>query len=245
MSIPLTVQNLSTKVTDTQMNQMVAGLSGLLTTFCNDWSIKPVKIVCINMNQKPATKLCVYLMDTPDVNTALGYHDEKNGMPYGKVFVDPILSNGGAVLLGSPNANVPTVAQTLSHEIFELLYNPYCNSWWNMPNTTSLVAAEVSDPVQSNIVRVLVGNTSIGYSDWILPSWSDPQATLGPFNHLNTLTAPFTMAKGGYLIKMSAGKVTNVFGAEVESWVQKLVLKTSRLTTRLAGTTAVPATTSN
>lgn len=233
MSTLLTVQNLSVKVTDAEVSIMTSGLSTLLTIFCSDWNIRPVELITLTKEQTPTTKLCVYIMDVPDVSGAFGYHDVINDSPYGKVFVNPILSNGGATLLGK-NPNAPTVAQTLSHEVFEMLIDLYCNMWWHNLNGRYLVAGEVSDPVQANIVRLQVGTTTVGYGDWILPRWTDSQATTGPFNHLNTLTAPFTMSKGGYLIKMTAGSVNNVFGEAMPGWVQDIKKESSRYLKRMA-----------
>jgi hypothetical protein len=174
----------------------------------------------------------VYILDQPDVQDAAGYHDEKNDLPYGKVFVNPVLENGGAILIGGPSTpNAMTVAQTLSHEVFELLADLYANTWWSLPSG-DLVAGEVCDPVQNNILRVKVGQQIVGYSDWILPKWTDSQAKVGPFNHMKTVSAPFTIDKGGYMITLSGGSVQNVFGELVPQWVQDLKTKSSRLVTR-------------
>ena len=58
----------------------------------------------------------------------------------------------------------------------------------------------------------------VGLCDWVLPSWSNPKGT-GPFNHLNTLKAPFTLDKNGYIIKLTGGSSGNtvslVFGSHV------------------------------
>jgi hypothetical protein len=44
----------------------------------------------------------------------------------------------------------------------------------------------------------------------------------GPFNYLNTLKAPYTMSKGGYMIQYSNGKVSNVFGELVPGWIKDI-----------------------
>jgi hypothetical protein len=48
-------------------------------------------------------------------------------------------------------------------------------------------------------------------SDWILPSWQDVQNTKGPFNHLNTLTAPFQI-KNGYSMQIKNSRVSTIYG---------------------------------
>lgn len=216
------IQNNSTKITDDEMTSMISGLGMLVPTFCNDWGLKTIKISALPKTEKVTTQVCIYMQDAPDVSGVIGYHGQKAGNPYGKVFVNPVLNNGGAVLYNSSVPNGITVAQCLSHEIFEMIIDLYCISWWAMPNGKTLVAGEVCDPVQGNIVRVVIGSTTIGFSDWILPKWTDTQAKVGPFNYLNTLTAPYTMSKGGYMIQYNNGKVTNVYGELVPAWIKEL-----------------------
>jgi hypothetical protein len=91
--------------------------------------------------------------------------------------------------------------------------------WWQL-SSGYLVPAEVCDPVEGNLVRVQVGSVTIGLSDYILPVWSDPQATKGPYNYLNTLTKPFQVAKGGYVALMRNGTVTNILGMEASDYIK-------------------------
>lgn len=82
-------------------------------------------------------------------------------------------------------------------------------------NTGELFAGEVCDPVQNNIVVVtLPSGTNVGVCDWILPGWQDAQNTTGPFNHMNTLTAPFQI-KNGYAMIIKNSKVISVYGETV------------------------------
>ena len=117
------------------------------------------------------------------------------------------------------NNTVPTVAQAFAHEIFEMLVNQNVNIWWQQSNGI-LVPAEVCDAVQGDIVPVKVGSVTVGLSDYVLPVWSDPQSTRGPYNLLNTLTRPFQMAKGGYLVTMKAGVISYVYGQSATPYVQ-------------------------
>lgn len=231
MTTRISVQNLSTKVTDRQVATMCKGLNQLLRTFCTDWSIPPAQVVPLTRTQRPATRLIVYILDDSDTPGALGYHDESGGIPYGTVFANTILQYGGAIL--NATGSMITVAQCLSHEVFELLIDINANVWWYTGQGNTLVAAEVSDPVESNVVRLQVDNTLVAYSDWILPKWMDPQATKGPFNHLNTLTAPFTMSPGGYLIVLTAAGVSYVFGDKLTEARKGMLKDSRRATTKL------------
>jgi hypothetical protein len=209
----IAVINQCTVVTDLDGSKMVSALNSLLPKFCNDWSIPVVTAVYIAKGATyiPTNMYYIYLSDNSDSLDALGYHDITSDLPYGKVFAKTILSGGG-VLLYESTLKKPTVAQALAHETFELIIDPRCNIWWMNYNTGLLVAAEVADPVEYNVVVVtLLNGTKVGMSDWILPSWQDAQNTTGPFNHLNTITAPFQV-KNGYAMTMKSTKVIFIYG---------------------------------
>jgi hypothetical protein len=65
-----------------------------------------------------------------------------------------------------------------------------------------------------------VGSVTVGMSDYIFPEWNDPQSTRGPYNFLRTLTRPFQMSKGGYLMSMKAGGISYVFGNSASDYAQ-------------------------
>lgn len=237
----LAIINSSTLVTDVQGALIVKALNTLLPQFCKDWNIASTTATYIPKGKTSTIATKFFLLDSTDVQGALGYHDLSSNVPYGKCFVETVLSDGG-VLLYSNDHTLPTFAQIVCHEVFELLVDPLCNRWWDIGDGQTLFASEVCDPVESNAVTVsvLVSPASSGYSttqkkvvqipavyqnvgcsDWILPEWSNPQAKKGPFNHLNTLKAPFTLDKGGYGIQMTGGSAGNVFAMLVGSEVTK------------------------
>jgi len=211
------VVNRSTVITDVQGSQIVAALNVLLPTFCRDWSIIQFSAVYVPKAavSVPTNVYYVYILDTSDVSGALGYHDLSSDVPYGKVFAKTILSYSG-VILYEPTLKLPTVAQAVAHEVFELIIDPRCTVWWMNYNTGLLVAGEVADPVENNVVVVTLSNgVKVGMSDWILPSWQDVQNTTGPYNHLNTLTAPFQV-KNGYAMEIKNSKIISVYGNTIK-----------------------------
>ena len=219
MAIPIYCFNKSSALKDTDMFLMINAINTMLPAFCTSWSLKQYQCIAA----PPTTKLgstgmyCVFL-DTSTSPGTLAFHTENANIPYGEVFVKTVLQYGGSILMGKNNT-IPTVAQAFAHEIFEMLVNPNINIWWQVSNS-QLVPAEVCDPVQGSIVPIKVGAVTVGLSDYILPAWNDPQSTKGPYNFLNTLTHPFQMSKGGYLVSMVAGKVSYVFGESVSSYAQ-------------------------
>lgn len=134
------------------------------------------------------------------------------------------------------DAHTPTVASALAHELAEALIDPFCNQWISSNDDgTILVAKEVADPVQDNIVPIkLPDRSTVGLSDFIYPSWTDSQAVKGPFNYLATLQRPFQVAPGGYVVQLDAttGEVSYVFGDKVPQWTRDQKLATKKYKTR-------------
>jgi len=211
--------NNSTVLKNSDMILMISALNTMLPAFCTMWApqAKQYTVAVAPTGFKPTGPYCIF-MDTADVAGTLAYHTETGNIPVSKVFVKTVLKYGGAIQLGATNS-VPTVAQAFSHEIFEMIGNLNVNVWWQL-SSGYLVPAEVCDPVEGNLVRVQVGSVTVGLSDYILPVWSDPQATKGPYNYLNTLTKPFQVAKGGYVALMRNGTVTNILGMEASDYIK-------------------------
>jgi hypothetical protein len=210
--------NKSTVLSNNDMFLMINAVNTMLPAFCSTWSIKSYTCQAAPSTMTSMNSMYCVFMDTADVAGALAYHSEGSNIPYSKVFVKTILSYGGAIQMGA-TPSVPTVAQAFSHEIFEMLVDPTANIWWQLSNGL-LVPGEVTDPVQGAIVPVKVGSITVGLSDYIYPSWMNPQSTKGPYNFLNTLTKPFQLAKGGYVIIMKNGSMSYVMGSSVTPYVQ-------------------------
>jgi hypothetical protein len=144
--------NQSTLLKSSDMFLMINALNTLLPAFCKAWS--PQQYIC--QAAPPTTRIgtslyCVF-MDSSDSVGALAYHTEVGNVPFSRVFVKTILQYGGAILMGKTTD--PTVAQAFSHEIFEMIVNMNINVWWQI-NANSLVAAEVSDPVEGRPFMLL------------------------------------------------------------------------------------------
>ena len=237
----IAIINASTVVSDVQGSLIVQALNVILPKFCNDWNLAQYTVVYIPRNKTTEIVQKIFILDNSDLNIPgiIGYHDFNTNIPYGKCFAKTILNYGGTVLYSS-DFSIPTIAQTITHEVFEMLFDPLCNTWWDTGDGKTLVASETVDAVQCNVVvvNVLVSPAKtlynvktrkttvlsnaiyqkVGLCDWVLPSWSNPKGT-GPFNHLNTLKAPFTLDKNGYIIKLTGGSSGNtvslVFGSHV------------------------------
>ena len=224
--------NKSSLVSDKDLTIINSALNIILPTFCISWSINLPKCQCIEKGKPiPSGGINIYVADAPDISGASSYHDEINDIPTGHVFVKVIFDNGGGVFMGK--ASNTSVSQVISHEIFELLFDPICNSWWNSPDYSKFYAAEVCDPVQGNRIKIFANNTTVSMSDWILPAWADPQSKKGPYNYTNTLKAPFQLDKNGYIISCSSGNVSYIFGDTVPQWLKDHKMKSLRFNARV------------
>jgi len=161
------------------------------------------------------------LFDDSDQAGALGYHSQDpDGKVWGRVFVNPVLNNGGTVLKGSKSISV-----VLSHEILETFYNPYINLWANRGDET-FVALEICDPVEDFSYEINVSGSSVSVSNFVLSSWFDKEMLgAGRFDYLSLLRAPLTLARGGYniIFNSETGEVKPTFGSKDDEELHNLL----------------------
>lgn len=178
------------------------------------WGKNPLSVVYSPTEQAaPPGSWVIGVFDDSDQAGALGWHNLGQGdIVYGRVFVRPVLTHGGNALTAPLS-----VASVLSHEVLETFIDPYCNLYADADGVRS-IAVEVGDPVEGDSYVIPVSGTPVQVSNFVLPRWFDPAATVGPFDQLNKLKGPFSMTPGGYLIVMQDGAVTQVFGERFEQW---------------------------
>jgi len=239
----IAIVNQSSIVSDRDGQTITSALNLILPKFCNDWGLSSYTCIYVPPETTTIISLKILLMDSIDQAPT----DEYIDVPCEKVAV-----NG--VLLYNHDPSVPTFAQTLSHRLFEMLINPLYNLWAMSGDNCTQYAYEVCDPVESNTVTVHVetGSTfiktspSVGFklsavtavpiytqvslSDWVLPKWFDSRATMGPFNHTDTLSAPFTVDKNGYAITLKKGKARIIWDEAVTIERRILIEKNPRRT---------------
>lgn len=157
----------------------------------------------------------IVLQDGLDVDGALGYHDEANGIPRGFIGVGVILANGGTNSTG-PNS----VSVTLSHELLEMIGDESANLWADGPDGSDY-ARELCDAVESDSYDI----DGIAVSNFVYPAFFDPQADKTErLDRLGKLTKPFAMTSGGYQIKRAEpGAVSQIWGAHGQSKLVKII----------------------
>jgi hypothetical protein len=161
------------------------------------YDTKPGSVKLFDSIEKiPKNYYVIAVIDNPDEAQALGYHFETpDGRPYGKVFTNPILDNGGTIF---ESAN--SISCTLSHEILELWWDPQVNIWYEGPDG-NLYSGELCDSVESDAYPIKVQGKDILVSNFVLPPFFDANPEKGAkFDWLGKLKKPFTMTEGGYMV---------------------------------------------
>jgi hypothetical protein len=165
-----------------------------------------------------ASPLVIY--DDPDQAGVLGWHtyNPQEGRIHGTAFLRPILDNGGSLIEGPSSLSC-----TLSHEALEAVMDPYVNllALMGEPGEEMLEPVEACDRVQGYSYDI--GGISV--SNFLGPrAFRDGP---GPYDWLQKLSSPWEIAPGGYCQRydMRTGQPSTLWGAEVPTWKQDLVLQ--------------------
>jgi len=222
----IAVINQSTLVTNDQVNTMCQAIQIQLNLHAlSAWNLKAgtVKFYA-DLNAVPGHSWTIYIIDNDaQVAGALGFHQEEtSGKIDGYIMAEPILTNGGAALaFDASNPGQYTVSATLSHEVLEAIGDRFTNCYFD--NGEVSWCAELCDPVEQIGYGIMVGTTNVAVSDFVFPSFFNPDAALainGPYNYLKSLTEPFSILPGGYAIVRTGGPGTEqqIFGATMPDW---------------------------
>jgi hypothetical protein len=129
------------------------------------------------------------LLDDCDRAGDLGYHDlTSTGLPLGKAFI------------ATAEADEMPWSVVLSHELLEMLIDPYINlsAFVRASRSGLLYGYEVCDPVRMDIYRIDgVEVSNFVYPDWFLPPQLRSDARL---DHLEKIGKPLQIRPGGYAI---------------------------------------------
>lgn len=148
----------------------------------------------------------IAIFDSPDSAGALGYHSlTPQGLPYGRVFINPVLDDGGTVMTGENS-----VSAVLSHEVAETFCDPTINLWADGPNSQDW-AIEVGDPVENDSYPIMAGPISVAVSNFVFPAWFSATPLPGAqFDYMRRCTAPYQITTGGYQVVRTAGQSSQI-----------------------------------
>lgn len=187
--------------------------------FCEDSAPSSI-VVAMKSSEIPLDAALILLLDVADQESVLGYHYTlPNGQPIAKVFTKPIFENGGSL---SKSSN--SVSQTISHELLEMLGDPYANFWADMPapNENTEEALERCDRVEGDSYEI----DGIAVSNFLGPRAF--RGGVGPYDYMGLLKSPFDLTPGGYAIRRVGGPngtVSEVYGSHYPQWKQDLKSK--------------------
>ncbi len=209
----IAVCNYSTLVPAGDFRLMVAAAQKQVSEhFLPIWGMKDMTILAIEDGHAALDgDWLVALFDDPDQDGALGYHFETGDRVVAKVFVKPCHDSGSTNLAGEYS-----VSSVLSHEVLEMILDPFVNIWIDGGDGKSY-AKEACDAVEgfSYPCNIQIGDRMIDVmvSDFLLPVYFDAQAHDTQFDWLNKLEAPFSLATGGYcVVRTSPGDEKQIFG---------------------------------
>lgn len=218
MSSPglIAIVNQSTKATNDEVAAIArACYTQLRYHAAPAWHLTPSAVIFYSVPADvPPGAHRIAIVDSDPGGSAgtLGWHTEDKSGIYGIAAVDPVVSNGGKVLVGDWS-----LASVVAHEVLEMFVDQSCRDW-SMADDGFLYAREVGDPVEGPTYTVRPhGGPEVSLCNFVLPAWFD-NAAPGPYDHLGLLKKPFSLLDTGYVIKMAGGKETEVFGAEFPEW---------------------------
>ena len=189
-TITIAVLNESTVLTDAQVEPVVAALQKqVVNDFCPAWRLQPPLLKFMPKGQAaPAGAWQLVLLDNSDQAGALGYHDvTAEDLPLGKAFVGDDIKDG------------VSWSVTLSHELLEMLGDPFINLVVPVQTTAKkgrIYAYEACDATEDDSFGYMIDAVLV--SDFVLPAWFIPGAS-GPYDYQNKLTAPLHLLPGGYI----------------------------------------------
>lgn len=187
--ITIAVINHSTVCTDADVNRWTQAIHTQVNRdFAPVWGVDALVTFYRAGTTVPPYAWPVYILDTADVEGALGYHDEgPNARPFGRVFAKTTLADG------------EEVSVTLSHEILEMLGDPYVRLavFIETAHGGRLYAYETADACEA----VTYAIDHVNVSDFVYPAYFDPSATKKgtKYDYLGKIKKPFQILKGGYL----------------------------------------------
>ncbi len=189
--IKIAIFNLSTVLTDTQVQQAVPALQTQVTRdFFPAWGIDAELVFVPHGTPLPLDMWWLGVFDNSDIAGALGYHDlTPQGRPLGKIFAATDLHSGHSWTV------------TMSHELLEMLADPDIDFTVFLQDTAStgrLYAYESCDACEADQFGYQIDGTLV--SDFVYPAWFQPTAPAGAkLDHMGKIKAPLELLPGGYI----------------------------------------------
>lgn len=193
-----------------QLARIATALKLYMEDVCAAWERAPIDVAFFPGQQiAPIGWTPLIAFEQPDQPGCEGYHDiDELDRPYGRAF--RAMVPGGEVLHDKTGTGA-SLAGVLSHEAAEMALDVLANAYQDGPfvdpytrRSYAQVAVELADPVQELAYQVTVDGSPVDVSNFVFPAWFDRRARSVKFDQMGALTAPLTLAPGGYVIVRDA-----------------------------------------
>jgi len=188
----IAILNQSTILTDAQVQTAIAAAQiQIIRDLAPAWFVRANLRFMPHGTVVPPNAWVMQILDTSDQKGAAGYHSMSNaGQPSGSVFAKTDADHGLSWTV------------TLTHELVEMIGDPYAASTvfaQTGATTGMLFASELCDAVEDDALGYLINGVRV--TDFVLPAFFEAGRAPGraKFDFCGHLTAPFSIAPGGYL----------------------------------------------
>lgn len=184
---------------DPTLAAIVEAYREALPAFCSAWSLSlpGLAVYPSDHRQVPEEEACIFIVDSAGDPGSFGAHTM-----FGK-------SVWGYADAGLAMAREEPISRVIGHELFELIADPGLDRWADIGGGER-AAIEVCDATQRQghqRMSSFFGHTAIvEVANYCLPSFFSPGAP-PPYDWMGAITAPLSIAPGGYLIRRQAGVV--------------------------------------
>jgi hypothetical protein len=175
-----------TNTSELPQAQLVDELSAFQDAIDQDFASAWQAPATLKLGEAPPGEAQVEIVDQPNCWFCAGYHDVQNGAPHAVV------------------GDIGNWQITLSHELFELLADPYINrgvlvqkNAWTQPKWYAL---EVCDPVENDklaYIRPSATGRPVWISDFVTEAWFI-RGSKGPYDFRHKVKRPLQVLSKGY-----------------------------------------------
>lgn len=187
--INIAIKNMSTSVSDADVKRMIAALQEQVSIDYKGVYGLDAKLYWFEKGASIPTGFWQLLgLENADQAGALGYHDKtKQGLPIGKIFFGTTLQYGG------------TPSVTASHELLEMLGDPWVNLSIVDPARQRAWNYEMCDAVEAD--ELGYKRLGVQLSDFVKPSYFEPEVSgvSKGRSFCNHVKEAFELAPGGYM----------------------------------------------
>lgn len=186
----IAVKNLSTSVSAAELAAALPAFQQQVSEdFRSVYGIDATLHLIDKSRPFPRSMWQLAVLENADQAGALGYHDKTSaGLPLGKVFAGTTLKYGGLWTV------------TFSHELLEMLLDPWINLTIPDPDQKRSWSYEACDAVEADELGYKIEGVQV--SDFVLPSYFENDITLAKSHKRSFcghVTEPFSLASGGYM----------------------------------------------